>query len=153
MPTNQEGPALPQQPKNPPLPTGQQFAYWLAKAAIEVREGAHATPEHVGAAARLRSETVTRFEKVENWPRDLDRLMAAYADVAGIDDARTIFDLALDKWYANGDAPQLHADGHGAKPKDAQQLAKELAARRRRPRAPGGPARKPSAVPKRQAGS
>jgi hypothetical protein len=144
---------LPKQPKNPPLPTGQQFAYWLAKAATQVREGAHATPEHVGAAARLRSETVTRFEKAENWPRDLDRLMAAYADVAGIDDARKIFDLALDKWYANGDAPVLHADGDGSGPKGAQQFAKELGARRRRPRAPGDLSQKPSAVPKRQAGS
>jgi phenylpropionate dioxygenase-like ring-hydroxylating dioxygenase large terminal subunit len=88
-----------------------RFVYWLAVAARQVREHAGIRvdaivniidPGHVIAA----HAKIDRFEKNENTPRDLEAVIAAYAQAVGVKDARDIYQRAMDLWYGEGEPPQ-----------------------------------------------
>jgi hypothetical protein len=90
---------------------GETFAYWLGAAAKQMREHAGVERDEIVAlishgklmAAYARVE---RFEKAENWPRDVDQLVAAYAQAIRLDDPRDIYQHALDLWNKYGQPPQ-----------------------------------------------
>jgi hypothetical protein len=90
-------------------PAGQRFLYWLAEAAKQLREHAGVRPETVASIMDVGIHRIDRFEKAENWPRDAERLLAAYAQAVGIPDARDIYQRALDLWYEHGTSPLLSA--------------------------------------------
>lgn len=86
---------------------GERFLYWLAQAATEVREAAGTSPETLAAMLGVRVETVRRFENAQHWPRDAERLIAAYAIVGELKDPRVIYQRALDLWHKYGTRPLL----------------------------------------------
>jgi hypothetical protein len=96
-------------PHSTEAPAGQRYLYWLAEAAKQLREHAGVRPETVASIMDVGIHRIDRFEKAENWPRDAERLLAAYAQVVGLDDARDIYQRALDLWYEHGTAPLLSA--------------------------------------------
>ena len=96
--------------KRPPLPGGQRLQWWIAQAARDTRREHGIHPGAVAALVDVNQRTIDRFELAESWPDDLDRYIAAYARAAGIDDAREIYELALQRWREQG-AP-LTLDEH-----------------------------------------
>jgi hypothetical protein len=100
-------PQSPQSPEEASRPAGQTFLFWLATAAVEAREAAGEDPETIAYVLRVRAETVRRFEKAEHWPREPERMMAAYAAVARITDPRDLYDRAMSLWREHGSSPSL----------------------------------------------
>ena len=78
------------------------MSFWLSAAAKDLREKAERKPVHVAAGANLDQSTVWRFEHRGTFPRDVDALIAAYADDLEID-AIDIWNLALKLWRADED--------------------------------------------------
>jgi hypothetical protein len=74
--------------------------YWLRQAAREMREGSERKHVHIGASANADQSTVSRFESGESMPRDLDKMIAGYADDLDVD-AREIWAAALRLWDAS----------------------------------------------------
>jgi hypothetical protein len=103
-------------PDSTEAPAGQRYLYWLAEAAKQLREHAGVRPETVASIMDVGIHRIDRFEKAENWPRDAERLLAAYAQCVGLDDARDIYQRALDLWYEHGTAPLLSAKGDATTP-------------------------------------
>jgi hypothetical protein len=106
-----------------PRPAGQRFLYWLAAAAVEARESAGEDPETIAYMLRVRAETVRRFEKAEHWPRDTERMIAAYAAVARIPDPRNLYERALELWHDHGTRPAIGGDDAAADPADPPAVA------------------------------
>lgn len=129
----------------------ERFLPYLAIAAKEAREAAGRNVETVAGLVDRRGRTVERFEKMETVPDDPERLMAAYAQVAGLDDPREIYQRALDLWYEHGSMPVLTAKEKAVS--RGETFVQDLQSRRARPRARPAPAEKTNATPKRQAGS
>lgn len=100
-----------QEPDNEPRPkAGQQMLLFLSEVAIRTR--GDYKPEDVAAVARLDARTIKRFEAGEHWPRDLERVLSAYATLADIQDPRDLWREALDAWYRSGSNPaQLTDEG------------------------------------------
>jgi len=59
--------------------------YWVALACRSARESAGRLQVHIGASANVDQSTINRFEKHIAWPRDADKLVAAYAEDLGIE--------------------------------------------------------------------
>ena len=51
----------------------------------------------IATTAGVAHTSISRFELADSWPMDPDRIIAAYAEEAGID-PRTIWREALDAW-------------------------------------------------------
>lgn len=114
---------MPRPPRIENAPPGQRLLYWLAEAAKQVRIDADASPERVADVLGRDGATIKRFEKAKHWPADADQLVAAYAQVGGLADAREIYQRALDLWYEHGTAPLISAKSDGAtRPSGAQGL-------------------------------
>lgn len=92
-------------------PADERFLYWLAAAAVELREAAGEDPETIAYMLRVRAETIRRFERAEHWPRDTERLVAAYATVGGLSDARQVYQRAIALWHERGTQPRLDLEG------------------------------------------
>lgn len=141
-------------PRTETPPPGQRLLYWLAEAATKVRTDAGASPEHIAALLGVGAETIKRFERAKHWPSDPDRLVAAYAVIGGLQDAREIYQQALDLWYEHGTKPLVgRADDTG--PLTAGQRFEQQIAGARRARPRDTPAREgtTSAAQRRKAGS
>jgi transcriptional regulator with XRE-family HTH domain len=135
---------------NAPPPAGQRFLYWIAEAALAARTSANASAERVADLIGVGSPTVKRFEQAKHWPADPDRVMAAYAEVAGLDDARQLYQRALDLWYEHGSRPLLSAkDDDGLT--TGQKFEREIGGRRAQPRAPAEPDESSTRAPRRRA--
>jgi hypothetical protein len=67
-------------PYGGPTVPEQAMAHWLAVAATELRESKGRKHVHIAAGANVDQSTVWRFEREESFPRDMDALVAAYAD-------------------------------------------------------------------------
>lgn len=74
---------------------------WLARAAKQAREDADPPRKiiHIAVAADLDPSTVWRFEQ-GRWPRDPDKIIAAYANELGIE-PREIWVRAIDLWLGD----------------------------------------------------
>lgn len=87
---------------------GQRFRTWLAQAARDARIQAGAREDHISSLlAKGSIDKIKRFEKGETMPPNIEEVIAAYAKVAGIEDPRDLFRLALGLWYDHGAAPIL----------------------------------------------
>lgn len=71
---------------------------WLARAMIAARKREGLEPIDVAQRARVRAETVERWERGEHWPRYLDKALDAYASLAKLGGRRDVCELALDLW-------------------------------------------------------
>lgn len=81
--------------------TADTMSYWLARAAKQLRVAAERKQVHIAAAADRDQSTVYRFEQGASFPRDTDRLIAAYAKELDIT-ALEIWQMALHMWQAGG---------------------------------------------------
>lgn len=75
--------------------------HWLGLAARDARERAGRLQVHVAASMGVNQITISRFERGERWPRNVDVILAAYADDLDID-ARDIWADALARWLEQG---------------------------------------------------
>lgn len=80
---------------------------FLSETAIAARENADEPIEAVAARARRSANAIRNFEAGQSWPQDIDRVMAAYADLADLPDALALWQAALDLWAEHGSAPML----------------------------------------------
>lgn len=106
---------------SPSSPAGRRLLYWLAKACKEARQAKNVKVEHVAVLAGLSVDSVRRFERAETWPQDPDGLMAAYAELCGIEDALDLYQRALDLWREHGQRP-LVGRRDDADPGDPQRI-------------------------------
>lgn len=88
-----------------PAKAGERMLAWLAWTGQLLRDQANASIEDVASMAQVSSRIIERFEKGENWPRELEVILAAYANVARLDDSLTPWDVAVDLWRKHGTIP------------------------------------------------
>jgi transcriptional regulator with XRE-family HTH domain len=86
---------------------GNTMIHWLATAAKRLREEQRRKQVHIAAALSIDQSSVYRFEAGNNWPRDPDAMIAAYAEDLDIDDPREIWEMALELWCTEGEAPDV----------------------------------------------
>jgi hypothetical protein len=72
---------------------------WITGACRDARIAAGRKQVHVAASADVDQSTVNRFEGATAWPRDMDRMVSAYADDLGIP-ALELWRRAIDAWGA-----------------------------------------------------
>jgi len=84
-----------------------RFSHWLAFTCKLARENAGTAVAAVSAASGKDQSTIHRFEKEATWSRDPDGMLAAYAKTCGIEDARELWQVALNLWRNHGEVPQL----------------------------------------------
>lgn len=83
----------------------RQLNHWLADTLRHEREAADMPVEHIAVAMGVSVRTVTRLENPDElgpsgakpWGRDIDRAVAAYAHLLGLD-PRDLWRMALDRW-------------------------------------------------------
>lgn len=84
------------------------YAYWLARAAKQLRKQASVNQVQIASAAGgMDPSTVHRFEEGGRYPQKLDLILAAYAEKTGLEDSRGIYELALELWLTHGNRPAL----------------------------------------------
>jgi transcriptional regulator with XRE-family HTH domain len=86
-------------------PAAQQFEYWLGATARRLREEAGLSLEDMASRMHASKEKLDRFEKGRTRPHNESEVVAGYAEVCGIADARSVYALALEEWNARGQAP------------------------------------------------
>lgn len=59
------------------------MSYWMALACRTAREAQRRKQVHIAAGADVDQSTIARFERAIAWPRQTDRVIAAYADDLG----------------------------------------------------------------------
>lgn len=89
-------------------PTSDTFLYWLIEAAKRLRTLQGKKVPDVGFWYGDPS-AVYRFEQGKGYPRDVDKMLGAYAKELGLEDSREIFRLAIDLYTAEGQAYDLEA--------------------------------------------
>lgn len=111
-------------------------AFWECVADVVAELRAAADPEaqliDIAYWSRASQGAISRFERHESQPRDLDRLVVAYAKVCGADAAQ-IMREAIDRWEAAGGADLPTNPLTRLGPAEALEVeADRLAAQRRR---------------------
>lgn len=71
---------------------------WLSRAMAETRAQHGLELIDIAYHARVKEGTVARWENAQNWPRELDAALAAYAKAAGLSGSRDVWELALQLW-------------------------------------------------------
>lgn len=89
------------------LPSAQRYATFLSETCGVLREQHRVGQAVVAARAGVDRSSIYRFEKEAHWPSDPDRLVAAYAEVIGVMDARELWEAALRRWRRGGSEPRL----------------------------------------------
>lgn len=69
----------------------------LGQACREAREFGDLRQIDIATRANTTHATISRFETGEYWPRDPDRIVAAYAAELGVS-SRSLWQLALQRW-------------------------------------------------------
>lgn len=82
-------------------PSTHAMLYWLAEACKRARENEGRIQVHIAASLNQAQSSVTRFENHDGQPRDLDAMVAAYAEDLDIEPVQ-LWTKALDLWTANG---------------------------------------------------
>jgi hypothetical protein len=89
------GPAAPKERQ--PVDVNGTMLFWLGTAARECREGSGRMQVHIAAAMSTDQSRINRFENARSWPRDVDDVIAAYADEAGCE-PHEIWQRAINLW-------------------------------------------------------
>lgn len=88
---------------------GTRMSYWIATALETVRENIGISEDEMATSLGVNWRTIRRLETGGSMGRDIDRFVAGYAHVAGIEDGRDIWEDALARWRKHGNAPQFEA--------------------------------------------
>lgn len=70
---------------------------WLAITLRDARIQAGRKQVHIAAEANMDQASINRFEQGRSWPRDVDRIVAAYARDLNVE-PRELWRAALDRW-------------------------------------------------------
>lgn len=103
---------------------GRKMSYWLALVLHDRRKEKGISPAKLAALADVDQSTITRFEQGQSLPPEVDRYVAAYAQLLGIEDSRELWLLALEKWRREG-APPVLSELLAAE-SDVERLEREL---------------------------
>lgn len=113
------------------------FLECLGAVAREHRERVEAQLIDISFWSRAGQSTVSKFERGESQPRDLDRLLVAYAKVSGASAGELLRD-AIERWESGGGAelPTLTPFPREPSPqvREAAESLEDLAAREQRER-------------------
>lgn len=111
----------------PPLISGQRLLYWIAWTCKLLRENADASPEDVGYLAGRKERVITRFENGTNWPGELEVIVAAYAEIAGLENSLAPWQIALDLWLEHGTLPMVDRRQEQARQRsDQERIVKQM---------------------------
>lgn len=97
-------------------PVGCTMRYWLADAASEALQKSGARVETVAHMSGVSYTGIYRFLENKAQPREVEKILAAIAEVAGLEDNRALWARALELWYEHGyparlrDADELPID-------------------------------------------
>jgi hypothetical protein len=81
-----------------------QLIYWIAALAAGHRIETGMSPEKMSQLTGINAMLLRRFERGEAWPVDLDSILAAYAQIAELEDGRHIVVQAVDAWLTHDEA-------------------------------------------------
>lgn len=79
--------------------------YWLGLTVREKRVAQDVRTSEIAGRMRCGDVTVRNFENGKTRPRGVDQFLAAYAELLGVHDPLEFYDLALERWRADGAAP------------------------------------------------
>lgn len=96
--------------------------YWLAQAAKGARVNAGRMQVHVAASINVHQSTVARFEDGEAWPKNPERMLAAYADDLDLD-VRDLWEAGVTLWREKGEVRPLSAAADLGPPEDGLRQA------------------------------
>lgn len=132
---------------------GRRFQVFFVAVCRDARMRANASYERIADLAGVTSESVRRFEKGQTWPTtNLETYAAAYGEVDGLDDARDLFQRALDWWRMHGRRPQTSHELEQAGPEsDTRRLIEEIRQAGEHERARAEAATRPTSTRKRRA--
>lgn len=80
---------------------------WLGQAMRGKRQAAGVTMSEIAGTLRMSEAAVSKFERAEAFPRNIDAVLVAYAEALGVDDSRTFWIDAIELWRATGSPPQM----------------------------------------------
>lgn len=83
------------------------MSYWLAGVLREQRKAHGIRPSELAGLVKRDQSTISRIEKGKSLPPDIDRYVAAYAQLSGLEDGRVLWQRALEKWWQEGSPPVL----------------------------------------------
>jgi transcriptional regulator with XRE-family HTH domain len=108
----------------------RRLSYWISETLKSARVSAGISEDDLARVRGVSGNTIRRLEKEESFDRGtIDRYLAGYAYVLGIDDPRKLWEQALTWWYVEGAAPEFSPpDG----PAQAFARAIQVQARRQR---------------------
>jgi hypothetical protein len=89
---------------------GCTMHYWLQRTTRELRERTSVTARDIASVADLDPGTISRWEDhTISWPEgeSVEKLIAAYAQMCALGDARHIWKIAAIRFQNEGDAPTL----------------------------------------------
>ena len=127
--------------------SGVRMTYWIGDVLQEEREAAGVTTAQVATALDVDERTIKRLELGQTMGRDIDRTVAAYAYLIGIEDGRDLWREALERWSRDGSPPQFKPSSD---PAAAFAEAIRVTALRQQQR-DVGPSKARSAIPKKRA--
>ena len=122
---------------------GARMSYWIATALRLRRTQADISESDVATALGVNWRTIRRLESGRSMGRDIDKFVAGYAYLLGLEDPRVIWDDALKMWRHKGSAAPMPTMEHGPpaafaeaiRAETQRQLAQGESARRSRRRA------------------
>ena len=83
------------------------MSYWIATALHDERRAVDIGESDMATSLGVDWRTIRRLETGATMGRDIDRAVAAYAHVLGLDDGRSLWRRALDRWQREGAPPQF----------------------------------------------
>lgn len=97
----------PHMPGTDDIEQRRTMRYWISTVLREAREEAGVPPKNVAQLADVDNSTLSRFENHRTWPQNLDRMVAAYALIAGVEDPRDLWREAVQRYVKDGGQPVL----------------------------------------------
>lgn len=86
---------------------------WVAQVATDRRLALGKRQVHVAAMADVDQSTIDRFERCMAWPRKLDQVIAAYAEILGVTQ-QDLWAEAVERWR-DADATDSGGVGDGGR--------------------------------------
>lgn len=85
-----------------PAPPARKMQYWLGRSVRAAREAQDVSMARIADALGIRELTIERFELGTHKTRETDQLLAAYAEVLGIEDPLLFYEVAMANWRGAG---------------------------------------------------
>lgn len=128
------------------VPAGSRLSYWIGRTLKRTREEAGISVSDIARPLGIENITITRLEAGKRFGRDMDRYIAGYAFVLGLEDGRELWKRALADYYRHGTPPVFIVEEGPAsafahairdvvlrrKVRDAEQSSSRPATRKRR---------------------